>query len=215
MKRITGRMAAVGLALCLFAQPLMAEEACDAENECCGAEACCSETECCAATKNVHHFTMTDIQGEEVKLASFKDNVLLIVNVASKCGLTPQYEDLVKLQKEFGEKGLAVIAFPANNFGQQEPGTDEEILEFCSTNYQVNFPLFSKISVKGEDQHPLFKMLTAKENPDFTGEINWNFEKFLVGKDGELLRRFRSRTAPMGEEITKAIEEALKADIDA
>ena len=202
MMRLVGRMTAACLALAMVTGVAFAEDE----------AACCENPECCEETKTVHCFTMKDIEGEEVKLASFKDKVLLIVNVASECGLTPQYEDLVKLQEKYAKKGLVVVGFPANNFGQQEPGTDEEILEFCTTNYQVNFPLFSKISVKDEDQHPLFKMLTERDNPDFTGDINWNFEKFLIGKEGELLRRFRSRTVPMSEEITKAIEEALEAE---
>lgn len=161
--------------------------------------------------KSVHEFTMKDIEGKKVELKDFKGKVLLMVNVASKCGYTKQYKDLQALYKKYKDKGLVVLGFPANNFGGQEPGTDKEILEFCTENYEVSFPMFSKISVKGDDIDPLFAYLNKQENPDFTGDINWNFEKYLVSKDGKLLHRFRSKAEPMGEEIVKAIEAAIKA----
>lgn len=162
--------------------------------------------------KSVYDFKMKTIDGKELKLSEYKGKVLLIVNVASKCGYTPQYKELVELYKKYHKQGFEILGFPANNFGQQEPGTDQEIKVFCTENYDVNFPMFSKISVKGEDQHPLFAYLTKQPNPDFTDEIKWNFEKILIGKDGKVLHRFRSKATPMGEEITKAIEEALKQE---
>lgn len=161
--------------------------------------------------KSVYDFKVKNIDGKEVKLSDYKGKVLLLVNVASKCGYTPQYKDLQALYEKYGEKGLVVMGFPANNFGKQEPGTNEEIKEFCTANYDVTFPMFSKVSVKGDDQHELFKYLTSLENPDFKGDINWNFEKFLIGKDGKLLHRFRSKPSPTGEEIVKAVEAALKS----
>lgn len=161
--------------------------------------------------KSVHDFKVKDINGKEVKLDAYKGKVLLVMNVASKCGYTKQYTDMQALHKEYKDKGLVVMGFPANNYGQQEPGTDAEIKEFCTTKFNVTFPMFSKVSVLGEDQAPLFKYLTSLENPDFKGDIKWNFEKFLIGKDGKLLHRFRSKDTPTGEAIKKAVEAALKS----
>ncbi|MBI1390220.1 MAG: redoxin domain-containing protein [bacterium] len=161
--------------------------------------------------KSIYEFTKDDIKGKPVKLEKYKGKVLLIVNVASKCGFTPQYKDLEALYEKYKDKGLVVMGFPANNFGGQEPGTNAEILEFCTSTFDVSFPMFSKVSVKGDDIDSLFAYLTKDENPDFTGEIKWNFEKFLIGKDGELLHRFRSKSAPMDEAVVKAVEEALKS----
>lgn len=158
---------------------------------------------------SIYEFKPTNINGKETSLSEFKGDVLLIVNTASECGFTPQYEGLQAVYDKYKDQGFKVLGFPANNFGGQEPGTDEEIKQFCSVNYGVKFPMFSKISVKGEDQHPLFQFLTSAENPDFTGDIKWNFEKFLIGKDGTLLHRFRSKIEPQSKEMTKAIEEAL------
>lgn len=155
---------------------------------------------------DVYSFTLNNIQGEPTSLSDFKGKTLLVVNTASKCGFTRQYDQLQQLYEQYGDKGLVVLGFPADNFGGQEPGTDEEILEFCTLNFNVSFPMFSKISVKGDDQHPLFTWLTQSENPDFTGDINWNFEKFLISPDGKLVRRFRSKDEPMGEDIISAIE---------
>ena len=153
---------------------------------------------------------MKDISGKEVDLSEYKGKVLLIVNVASQCGATPQYGPLQELSKKYAEEGLVVMGFPANNFGAQEPGTNEEIQEFCTSNYQVTFPMFAKVSVKGEDKAELFQMLTSAENPDKTGDIGWNFEKFLVGKDGKLLRRFKTSVQPDSSDVVEAIEAALK-----
>jgi glutathione peroxidase len=162
-----------------------------------------------SSEKSVHEFTVQDITGEDVDLSAYKGKVLLIVNTASKCGFTKQYAQLVELQKTYKDKGVVVLGFPANNFGRQEPGTNAEIQTFCTRNYGVDFPMFSKVSVKGEDQVPLFAYLTTAENPDFTGGIRWNFEKFLVGPDGKLAHRFRSQVKPDDEKITKAIDALL------
>jgi glutathione peroxidase len=155
-------------------------------------------------------FTVDNIDGQQVNLDKYKGNVLLIVNTASECGYTPQYEGLQKLYETYKDEGFYVLGFPANNFGGQEPGTDKEIKQFCSVNFNVQFPMFSKVSVKGQDQVPLFQHLTSAENPDFTGEIKWNFEKFLISKDGKLLHRFRSADEPMSESLTRAVEQALQ-----
>ena len=154
-----------------------------------------------------------DIDGKEVDLAKYKGQVVLIVNVASKCGLTPQYEQLVELHKKYKEKGFTILAFPANNFKAQEPGTNVEIKEFCQTKFNVEFPMFSKISVQGEDKAPLYKELTSKEeNSDFSGEIPWNFTKFLVGKDGTVVARFNPRVKPNADEVVEKIEFELKKE---
>ncbi len=160
----------------------------------------------------LYDFTLKDIDGKPVKLERYKGKVLLIVNTASFCGYTPQYKDLMEIYKKYHEQGFEVLAFPANDFKQQEPGTNDEIKEFCTTKYHVKFPMFSKISVKGDEQHPLFRFLTAQPNPDFTGDIQWNFEKFLIGRGGNLIHRFRSKTTPASPELTQALEAALKAD---
>lgn len=156
------------------------------------------------ATQNAYSFKVKDISGKEISLDQFKGKKLLIVNTASACGYTPQYEGLEKLFEEQKDK-LVIIAFPANNFGGQEPGTNEEISAFCKKNYGVSFPVMSKISVKGEDVDPLFKWLTSQTNPDFTGDINWNFEKFLIDENGNLVHRFRSKVAPDNAALLEAI----------
>ncbi len=156
-------------------------------------------------------FTLKNIKGEEVKLSTFKGKVVLFVNVASKCGLTPQYKELEALNKKYAKDGLVIIGIPANEFGEQEPGTNEEIAKFCSSKYDVTFPMMSKIVVKGKGIDPLYQFLTSKEtNPDFAGDITWNFEKFLVGKDGKVIARFNPRVKPDDEKVTTAIEAALK-----
>jgi glutathione peroxidase len=161
--------------------------------------------------RNVYDLTVQDIDGKDVKLGDFRGKVLLIVNVASRCGYTPQYDGLQKIYEEFKDRGFVVLGFPANNFGAQEPGTNDEIKAFCSTEYHVTFPMFSKISVAGEDQHPLYRFLTMKQtNPDHSGEITWNFNKFLIGKNGEIVRRFDSDTQPESPAMRGAIERALK-----
>lgn len=152
--------------------------------------------------KSVYDFSFKTIDGKEVKLSKFKGKKILIVNTASKCGYTPQYEDLEKLHKQYGNK-LVLIGFPAGNFGGQELATNSEIKEFCTGKFNVTFLLAEKSSVKGTDINPLFKYLTTAENPDFTGDINWNFEKFLINEKGQLVHRFRSKVKPLDEAITK------------
>ena len=156
-------------------------------------------------------FTVKDIDGKDVDLAkTCKGKVVLMVNVASKCGLTPQYEELEKIYETYKARGLVILGFPANEFGAQEPGTEKEIKEFCTSKYKVTFPMFSKIVVKGEGIHPLYKFLTEKEtDPAYAGEIKWNFTKFLVGRDGKLVARFEPKTTPSSKEVVAAIEAAL------
>ena len=161
--------------------------------------------------KSVLDFKMMDIDGKDVKLKKYKGKVLLVVNTASKCGYTPQYEALEATYEKYNSQGFYVLGFPANNFGGQEPGTAAEIKEFCTTKYKVSFPMFAKISVKGEDQDPLYKFLTSKEtNPQFAGDISWNFNKFLIDRDGRVVARFTSKDTPDGEAVTSAIEKYLK-----
>jgi len=159
--------------------------------------------------ESIYDFPLTDIDGNEMTLEAYKGNVLLIVNVASKCGYTPQYEGLQTIYEEFKDDGLVVIGFPANNFRGQEPGTNEDIKQFCRLEYGVEFPMAAKVSVKGDDQTPLFTYLTSLENQDFDGDIKWNFEKFLIDREGNLIRRFRSSVKPESETLTSAIKSLL------
>jgi len=162
-------------------------------------------------TTSIYDFTVKDIDGKEVKLEQYKGKVLLIVNVASQCGYTPQYEGLQKLYSQYQAQGLVVLGFPANNFKGQEPGTNEQIKEFCTTTYGVTFPMFSKISVKGDDIHPLYQyLISGKDNSELAGEISWNFNKFLVDPSGKIVARFASADKPESEKMTKAIQQALK-----
>lgn len=159
---------------------------------------------------SIYDFTMKDIDGKDVKLSSFKGKALMVVNVASKCGYTSQYEQLEAVYKRFKDRGFVVLGFPANNFMGQEPGTEAEIKEFCSTKYGVTFPMFSKISVTGADQHPLYGYLTNKAtNPDFAGDISWNFNKFIIDRNGKVTARFASKDKPDAENVISAIETAL------
>jgi glutathione peroxidase len=162
--------------------------------------------------KSVLDFTVKNIDGKDVKLKTYKGDILLIVNTASKCGYTPQYEGLQAIYDEYKAQGFTVLGFPANNFGGQEPGKESEIKEFCESKYKVKFPMFAKISVKGEDQDALYKFLTAKEtNPKFAGDISWNFNKFLVNRKGEIVARFSSKDTPESEAVKQAIEKELKS----
>lgn len=155
-------------------------------------------------------FKMKDIDGHEVDLAQYKGQVALLVNTASKCGFTPQYEGLEALYEKYSGQGFTILAFPANNFKAQEPGTDSEIKQFCSMTYNVTFPLFSKVSVKGEDICPLYAYLTSEStNPGFAGEIPWNFTKFLLDRQGRVVARFTPQTAPDDSALVQAIEKAL------
>jgi glutathione peroxidase len=160
---------------------------------------------------NVLDFTLNSIDGKPAPLSQYQGKVVLIVNVASRCGYTPQYEGLEKVYEKYKDKGFVILGFPANNFGGQEPGTNEEIKTFCSSKYSVKFPLYSKISVKGDDMHPLYQFLTDKQaNPATGGDIKWNFTKFLVGKDGNVIARFEPAVTPESAEVAGAIEKALQ-----
>jgi glutathione peroxidase len=158
----------------------------------------------------IYDIPLTTLSGEPASLAEHKGEVLLIVNVASKCGLTPQYEGLERLQERFAGRGFSVLGFPSNQFGGQEPGTSEEIAEFCSATYGVTFPMYEKIDVNGPDRHPLYSELTA--TPDaagLAGDVQWNFEKFLVDADGAVVARLRPQTLPESDEVVSLIESHL------
>jgi glutathione peroxidase len=160
----------------------------------------------------IHEIPLKTLDGQDSSLGEFAGKALLVVNVASKCGLTPQYSGLERLQERFGEQGFSVVGFPCNQFAGQEPGSADEIQTFCSTTYGVTFPLFEKIDVNGEGRHPLYAELTGTADAEgAAGDVQWNFEKFLVGADGEVLARFRPRTEPEDETVVKAIEAALPA----
>ena len=164
------------------------------------------------AASSVHEFTLNALNGTPTPLANYKGKVLLIVNVASQCGYTYQYEGLQALFMKYKDRGLVVAGFPANNFGEQEPGTDAEIGAFCRSKYGVTFPMFSKLSVAGKDQAPLYSFLTNKAaNPKTGGAIPWNFTKYLVDRNGKVLARFDAATEPGSKELTSAIEAALAA----
>jgi glutathione peroxidase len=159
---------------------------------------------------SVHAFKVKDLNGKEVSLADYRGKALLIVNTASKCGFTKQYAGLQKLQDEFGPQGLQVLGFPSNDFGHQEPGTADEIKKFCELNYKVKFPLFEKASVSGADRQPLYTWLVGHDPANSGKEVAWNFEKFLISKDGKVLQRFVSKVEPQSPELTSAIDHALK-----
>jgi glutathione peroxidase len=158
-------------------------------------------------TMSVHDFTVKDARGNDVPLSTFKGKVLLLVNVASKCGFTPQYKGLQELYEAWHEKGLVILGFPCNQFGHQEPGSDAEIQQFCSLNYGVSFPVMAKIDVNGKDAHPLYKYLTSLKGKDLGGAIKWNFTKFLVDKEGNVVTRFASQVKP--EELPAEIGKLL------
>ena len=160
-----------------------------------------------AEHSGIYQFTVKTIDGKDQPLADFKDKTLLIVNTASKCGFTPQYADLEKIYEQYRGRGFTILAFPANNFMHQEPGSDEEIKKFCDLRFKVKFPLFSKISVKGKDIHPLYAYLTSQ--PGVEGAISWNFNKFLVAPGGQIVERFGSRVKPTDEKVIQAIEKVL------
>lgn len=158
---------------------------------------------------DVLNFKMNALDGKPVELSKYQGKVLLVVNVASECGLTSQYEGLQQLHRKFGGEGLAVLGFPANEFGAQEPGTNAQIATFCKTNYGVEFDMFSKVVVDGPNQVGLYKILTGKETSPFPGPITWNFEKFLIGRDGKIVARFEPNTDPTDATVTAAIEKEL------
>ncbi len=157
---------------------------------------------------SINNITVKDTFGKDVNLSSYKGKVLLIVNVASKCGYTPQYEGLENLYKKYKSKGFEILAFPCNDFGGQEPGTNEEIRNFCSTNYSVTFPLFDKIKVLGDKRSELYSVLINNESTE-KGDVKWNFEKFLIDKEGNIVARFRSKVKPESDELVQAIEKEL------
>ena len=159
---------------------------------------------------SVHDFTVKTIDGKDKSLADYKGNVLLVVNVASECGYTPQYEGLERLHEKYASKGLRVLGFPANEFGGQEPGSDADIKSFCTSKFGVKFDMFSKVKVSGEGMHPLFDWLQSPEsNPEFGAPIKWNFHKFLIGRDGKVIGCFAHKVEPESAPVTLAIEKAL------
>lgn len=162
------------------------------------------------AADSIYTIPLKDIDGKAATLKPYEGKVMLIVNVASKCGFTPQYKGLEAIYKKYEGQGLVVCGFPCNQFGGQEPGTAEEIKEFCTSKYDVTFPMFDKLDVNGEKRHPLYVALAGKESP-FPGDIRWNFTKFLVGRDGKIVARFDSKMTPESAPVTKAIETALAA----
>jgi len=162
------------------------------------------------AAGSIYDFTLNSIDGKPMPLANFKGKVILVVNVASRCGFTPQYSALESIYQKYKDQGFVILGFPANNFGSQEPGTNAEIKKFCSAKYNVTFPMYAKISVKGQDQTPLYKYLTESANPAYAGEIKWNFTKFLIDRDGRVVQRFEPDTSPDSPPVTLAIEQALK-----
>jgi glutathione peroxidase len=161
-----------------------------------------------AETKSIYDIPLKDIDGKEATLKPHQGKVMLVVNVASKCGNTPQYKQLEEVYQKYKAQGLVVAGFPCNQFGKQEPGTSAEIKEFCSSKYHVTFPMFDKIDVNGDAAHPLYRSLKAAGGTD---KVAWNFEKFLVGRDGKVLKRIAAKTKPDAPEVIKAIEEALAA----
>jgi glutathione peroxidase len=162
------------------------------------------------SASSIHDAAVKDIDGKPLTLDQYRGKVLLIVNVASRCGFTPQYKQLEAVFEKYKDKGFVVLGFPCNQFGKQEPGTDEEIKQFCSSKYNVTFPMFDKIEVNGPNRHPLYTSLAGKDSP-YPGDIKWNFSKFLISRDGKILKRFESPVVPDSPEVTQAIEAALAA----
>jgi len=162
------------------------------------------------AASNIYDFTLPLLDGKDAPLANYKGKVVLVVNVASRCGFTPQYSALESIYEKYKDQGFVIIGFPANNFAGQEPGTNEEIAKFCSAKYNVQFPIYGKISVKGDDQAPLYSYLTKEANPAIAGDIKWNFTKFLVDRNGNVVQRFEPATTPDSPQVIAAIEKLLK-----
>jgi glutathione peroxidase len=163
-----------------------------------------------AADKNVYEFTLNSIDGQAAPLVAYKGKVVMLVNVASRCGFTPQYSALEAVYEKYKDRGFVIVGIPANNFGAQEPGSNQEIKTFCTTKYHVSFPMMSKVSVKGDDKDPLYQFLTDKSaNPQTGGDIQWNFTKFLIGPNGRVITRFEPDVTPDAPQVTTAIEKAL------
>jgi glutathione peroxidase len=163
-----------------------------------------------AADSSIQTIPLKDIDGKDTSLKAYEGKVLLVVNVASRCGLTKQYKELQALHEKYKDQGFAVLGFPCNDFGAQEPGTNDEIKIFCTEKYSVSFPMFDKLHVKGAEQHPLYTALTGKDGT-FPGDVKWNFGKFLIGKDGKPLERFEPKTTPDDTTVVSAIEKAIAA----
>ena len=172
--------------------------------------AICLMTSIATRAESIYDIKLKDIDGKGTSLKPYQGKVLLVVNVASKCGYTKQYGGLEAIYDKYKDKGLVVLGVPCNQFGGQEPGTNEEIKTFCSSTYNVTFPLFDKLEVNGANRHPLYTTLAGKDSP-FPGDVKWNFTKFLVGKDGKIVKRFESKVTPESAELTQAIEAALAA----
>ncbi len=162
------------------------------------------------AASGIYSFTLNSIDGKPAPLADYKGKVVLLVNVASQCGYTPQYSALEATYEKYKGQGFVILGFPANNFGAQEPGTNEEIKTFCTRKFSVTFPMYAKISVKGDDQAPFYAYLTKETGPGIAGDIKWNFTKFLVDRDGKVIQRFEPAVTPDSKEVTAAIEKQLK-----
>ena len=162
------------------------------------------------AADSLYTIPLKDIDGKKTTLKPYQGKVMLVVNVASKCGYTPQYAAMETIYQKYEKQGLAVLGFPCNQFGAQEPGTTVEIKQFCTSKYNVTFPMFDKLDVNGDQRHPLYVLLAGKDSP-FPGDIKWNFNKFLIGRDGKILKRFDSKVKPDAPELTEAIEAALAA----
>jgi glutathione peroxidase len=162
------------------------------------------------AASGIYSFTLNSIDGKPAPLANYKGKVVLVVNVASQCGYTPQYSALEATYEKYKKQGFVILGFPANNFGAQEPGTNEEIKTFCTRKYSVTFPMYSKISVKGADQAPLYAYLTKDTGPGLIGDIKWNFTKFLIDRNGKVVQRFEPAVTPDSKEVVSAIEKQLK-----
>ncbi len=173
------------------------------------AAACPAIAQDASSPRTLHSFTVRDIDGKDVELSRYKGKVVLVVNVASRCGYTPQYRQLQEVYEKYKDKGLAILGFPANQFGGQEPGSDVEIKGFCTSKYNVSFDMFSKVVVKGKDIAPLYQWLTDKEGK-FGGDVKWNFTKFLIGKDGHIIGRFEPGTRPDDPKVIDAIEAAIR-----
>lgn len=161
------------------------------------------------AAPGIYNFTLPTLDGEALPLASFKGKVVMLVNVASRCGFTPQYTGLEALYEKYKDQGFVILGFPANNFGGQEPGTNQEIKTFCSTKYSVTFPIYGKVSVKGADETPLYQYLTKEADPTHSGDIKWNFTKFLVDRNGNVVQRFEPKITPDSPEVVSAVEKLL------
>jgi glutathione peroxidase len=166
-----------------------------------------------AGDKTIYDYTLNSIDGQPAPLAAYRGHVVMLVNVASRCGFTPQYTALEAIYEKYKDRGFVIVGIPANNFGSQEPGTNQEIKTFCSSKYNVTFPMMAKVSLKGDDKTPLYQYLTDKAaSPKTGGEIQWNFTKFLVGADGQIVARFEPKVTPDSPEVTAAIEKALAAE---